>query len=366
MRAWIARRRSLITAVFIAVAVSAWVWSGEREETVPPPGREAPPVERLRDFSVRVAVLHAEPVSRTIVLHGRTEPARAVTMRAELDARVVAIGVERGARVAEGEEVARLDPRDLEARRREARALIRQREMEFEAARKLSARNYQTESALAAAQASLEAARATLARVEVDLANTRLLAPFAGRLEQRMVEIGDYVNDGSAIGRVLQEAPILVVGHVTQQNRHRVGLGATGEARLITGETVSGHVRYVAAESDETTRTFRVELEVPNADGALLSGVSAQIRIPTAATAAHLVSPALLALDAQGRLGIKGVGDDGVVAVHPVEIVRADEGGIWVSGLPDPIRVITVGHGFVHPGQRVEAVPMSPDEGGAG
>ena len=172
MKAWIGRRRSLVTAVFIAVAVSAWVWSGERDETAPPPGREAPAVERLRDFSVRVAVLHAEPVSRTIVLHGRTEPARAVTMRAELDGRVVAIGVERGAWVAEGDEVARLDPRDLEARRREARALIRQRELEFDAARKLSARDYQTESALAAAEAGLEAARAMLARVEVDLANT--------------------------------------------------------------------------------------------------------------------------------------------------------------------------------------------------
>ena len=367
MRAWIGRRRSLITAVFIAVAVSAWVWSGEREETSSlPPGPEAPAVERLRDFSVRVAVLRAEPVSRTIVLHGRTEPARAVTMRAELDGRVVAIGVERGARVAAGDEVARLDPRDLEARRREARALIRQRELEFDAARELSARNYQTESALAAAEAGLEAARAMLARVEVDLANTRLLAPFAGRLDQRMVEIGDYVNDGNPIGRILQADPILVVGHVTQQNRHRVGLGGAGEARLITGETVSGHVRYVAAESDETTRTFRVELEVPNPDGALLSGVSAEIRIPTAALAAHLVSPALLALDAKGRLGIKGVGNDGVVAFHPVEIVRADDGGIWISGLPDPVRVITVGHGFVHPGQRVEAVPVSPNEGGSG
>ena len=366
MKSWIGRRRSLITALFIAVAVSAWVWSGERKDTSPPPGQEAPAVERLRDFSVRVAVLHAEPVSRAIVLHGRTEPVRAVTIRAELDARVVTIGVERGARVAKGDEVARLDPRDLEARRREARALIRQREMELDAARKLSARNFQTESALAGAEAGLEAARATLAKVEVDLANTRLLAPFAGRLDQRMVEIGDYVNDGNAIGRIIQEDPILVVGHVTQQNRHRVRLGDTGEAHLITGRTVTGRVRYVAAESDATTRTFRVALEVPNADGAILSGISAEIRIPGAASAAHLVSPALLALDAQGRLGIKDVGDDGVVAFHPVEIVRADEGGIWVSGLPDPVRVITVGHGFVHPGQQVEAVPMSPDEGGAG
>lgn len=366
MKSWIRRRRSLITAVLIAAAVSAWVWSGERTGTSPPPpGQETRAAERLRDFSVRVAVLHAEPVSRTIVLNGRTEPARAVTMRAELDGRVVAIGAERGARVARGDEVVRLDPRDLEARRREARAAIRQREMEFDATTKLSARNFQSETVLAAAEASLEAARATLASVEVDLANTRLQAPFEGRLDQRMVEIGDYVSDGTAIGRILQEDPILVVGYVTQQQRYRVRLGVTGDARLITGQTVSGHVRYVAAESDATTRTFRVELEVPNPDGVLLSGVSAEIRIPLATTAAHRVSPALLALDDRGRLGIKNVGDAGVVDFHLVEIVRTDSDGIWVSGLPDPVRVITVGQGFVHPGQHVEAVPVPADEGGS-
>ena len=351
-----------MTALFAAVAVSAWVWSGEQEHTSPPPGQATPAVERLRDFSVRVAVLHAEPVSRTVLLNGRTEPARAVTMRAERNGRVVAIEAERGERVAEGDVIARLDPRDLEARRREVRALIRQRELELGAARQLSVRSFQTERTLVAAEANLEAARATLARVEVDLANTRLLAPFAGRLDQRMVEISDYVNDGDVIGRILHEDPILVVGHITQQHRHRVVLGGTGEAHLITGQTVSGRLRYVAAESDEMTRTFRVELEVPNPDGVMLFGISAEIRISTTAAPAHLVSPALLALDAQGRLGIKGVGDDGVVEFHPVEIVRADDGGIWVSGLPDPVRVITVGHGFVHPGQRVEAVPLSPDE----
>ena len=367
MKSWIGRRRSLITAVLIAAAVSAWVWSGERTGTsLPPPDREEAAAERLRDFSVRVAVLHAEPVSRTILLNGRTEPARAVTMRAELDGRVVAIGAERGARVARGDEVVRLDPRDLEARGREARAAIRQREMEFDAATKLSARNFQSETVLAAAEASLEAARATLAKVEVDLANTRLLAPFDGRLDQRMVEIGDYVSDGEAVGRIIQEDPILVVGYVTQQQRHRVVPGVTGEARLITGQTVSGRVRYVAAESDATTRTFRVDLEVPNPDGALLSGVSAEIRIPLATTQAHRVSPALLALDDHGRLGVKSLADTGVVDFHPVEIVRTDSGGVWVSGLPDPVRVITVGQGFVHPGQHVEAVPVTADGADSG
>ena len=373
MKIFLKRRRSLVTAILVAVAVSAWVWSGEHAgRSPPPPSREAAAVERQRDFDVRVAVLHAEPVGRTIVVSGRVESARAVTLRAEIDGRVVALGAVRGARVAEGEEIVRLDPRDLEARQREARARVRQWEMELDAARKLSARSFQTESAMAATEASLAAARAMVAQVEVQLAHTRLQAPFAGRLDRRMVEIGDYVNDGTPVAHILQEDPIVVTGHVTQGERYHVRSGEAGQARLLTGHTVPGRVRYVASESEGTTRTFRIELEVPNPGGALLSGMSAEIHIPVAATPAHRISPALLALDEDGRLGVKSVGEAGVVEFHPAQVLRAEGGAIWVSGLPDPIRIITVGHGFVRPGQRVNAVPMattedhSPAEGHSG
>ena len=363
-RAFLKRRRSLVVALAIAAGVSAWVWSGDHAgSSSPPPSQEASALQRQRDLEVRVAELRAQPVSRTVVLNGRTEPARAVTLRAEIDGRIVAVAAERGARVAEGDVVVRVDPRDLAARRRQALALVKQREIEFEASKKLSAQNFQTQSELAAAEANLEAARAAVARVEIDIANTRPRAPFAGRLDQRMVEIGDYVNDGTPIGRILQEDPILVAGHVTQQDRHFVETDAPGEARLITGETVHGRVRYVASESDETTRTFRVELEVPNPEGALVSGVSAEIHLPLPATAAHRVSPALFALDEHGRLGIRTVNGAGVVEFHSTEILRAEANGVWVSGLPDPARVITVGHGFVREGQRVVAVPGTADEG---
>ena len=363
---------SYFVAAAIAVAVIVWVWSGDQVtgRSQPPSSREASAVKRQRDVDVRVAVLHAQPVRRTIVLGGRTEPARAVTVRAEIDGRVVAVGAERGARVEESEVLVRLDRRALDAELREARALVRQREIEFDASQRLSARSFQTETALAAAEADLEAARAASSRVALRVANTTVRAPFAGRLEQRMVEVGDYLSSGDPVARVLDEDPILVAGHVLQQERHQVGVGGPGEARLITGETVEGRVRYVASESDDATRTFRVELEVPNPGGSLLSGISAELRIPAETTAAHRISPALLALDEQGRLGVKSVGDAGVVEFHPAGIVRAETGAVWVSGLPDPVRVITTGQGFVRPGQRVNAVPAAPpadaDEGDSG
>ena len=196
---------------------------------------------------------------------------------------------------------------------------------------------------MAEALANLDAARARVEQVQIEIANTSLRAPFDGLLEERPVEIGDYVNDGSEVARVLDVDPLVVIGAVTQQERPHIELGDVGQAHLFTGETLEGRVRYLSAESDEATRTYQVELEIPNADGVLSAGVSTEIHIHTEPTAAHRISSALLSLDATGRLGVKGLDRED----HPVKIMRAEAGGVWVTGLPDPVRVITVGQGFV-------------------
>ena len=358
MRRFLARKQSLLIAITIAVVVTLWVASGELATGAAPDAtvakREAS--DRLAPFSVRVAELRAEPVSRTIVISGRTEPSRTVTLRAETDGRVVATQIERGARVRDGDVVVQIDVRDRRSRLREARSLVTQRELEFAAAQKLQASNFQTETAVAEALANLDAARARVEQVQIEIANTSLRAPFDGLLEERPVEIGDYVNDGSEVARVLDVDPLVVIGAVTQQERPHIELGDVGQAHLFTGETLEGRVRYLSAESDEATRTYQVELEIPNADGVLSAGVSTEIHIHTEPTAAHRISSALLSLDATGRLGVKGLDRED----HPVKIMRAEAGGVWVTGLPDPVRVITVGQGFVRAGELVLAVP---DEG---
>jgi multidrug efflux system membrane fusion protein len=307
-------------------------------------------------FSVRVVTLDSEPVSRDVILYGRTEPARAVTLRAELEGRVVELGPERGSRVSRGELIARLDTRDLAARLQEAEAVARQRELQFEAAQRLEQQQFQSQTALAEARANLAAARARVEQVQVSLQNTRVRAPFNGILETRHVEVGDFLSEGNQVARIIDVHPMLVAGYITQRELSFVHTGAPGTARLVTGETVAGIVRYLSAESDTATRTFRVELEVPNPETRLVAGVTAEIRITTPPTRAHLISPALLALDARERIGVKTVDDDDRVSFHPVEIVTSDSRGVWVTGLPPRARVITVGQGFVRPGDPVNPV----------
>jgi multidrug efflux system membrane fusion protein len=131
----------------------------------------------------------------------------------------------------------------------------------------------------------------------------------------------------------------------------------TGTAKLVTGETVRGRLSFVGAMADDQTRTFRVELEVPNPDRRIVEGISAELRLPVAELPAHRVSPAILTLTDDGKIGVKTVNAENIVEFHPVQIVGDGPDGVWLAGLPERLRFITVGQDFVLTGQKVEPVP---------
>ena len=111
----------------------------------------------------------------------------------------------------------------------------------------------------------------------------------------------------------------------------------------------------MASRADDTTRTFRVEVELPNPDGKLRVGVSADIHIPVRQLMAEKISPGILVLDDNGVVGVRAV-ERGIVRFLPVDIVSDGPDGMWVSGLPDHVAVITVGQSFVSDGERVKTV----------
>src|SRR3546814_1699970 len=93
------------------------------------------------------------------------------------------------------------------------------------------------------------------------------------------------------------------------------------------GEPVSGRIRHISAVADEATRTFRVELEVANADSRIADGMTAEIALPLSAKQAHRVSPALLTLSDKGEIGVQEVDADKRVLFHLVMIVETDSEG---------------------------------------
>jgi len=357
------RTRPWLIAVAIVIAVSLWMVTGtERPQSAP--AEDATERAAARPEAVPVVQTRrqaAEPVTRTLSIYGRTAPSRTVELKAETSGRVVAVGAERGARIDEGVLIVRLDDRDRAARLSEAKAVVRQREVEYQGQLRLKQEGYVSDTMLAETEAQLEAARTELRRAELDLQYREIRAPFAGALQERAVEVGDYVSEGDPIGTFVDERTLVVVGAVAEQHASEVHEGLRGQARLATGQVVAGTVRYVAPVADQATRTFTVELEVDNAAGRLPAGVTTQIELPTGTVLAHRVSPALLTLDDRGELGIKVVNAEGRVEFHGADVARSSADGVWLAGLPDPAEIITVGQGFVAPGRLVQVQGDSSD-----
>ena len=352
------RFRSWLISAAIAAGIAAWLFSGQlgRDDE---PAAFTPSGDTVADSraSVRVRTQVAEKVTRNINVNGRTAPARSVELNAETDGRVVTVGGERGSRLNAGDVIVRLDRRDREARLSQARAMVKQRELEFAARDKLMNESYVSEAQLQEAAALLEAAKAELARAELDLRNTVIRAPFDGALQDRVVEVGDYVKNGDPVATYVDERKLVVKADISEFDAKYVSKGREGSARLATGESVTGTIRYVAPVADEATRTFAVELEVDNGEGRLRGGITAELLIPAETVFAHKVSPSLLTLDDDGNLGIKTVNESGEVEFHRADIAMSSSDGVWIAGLPHSASIITVGQGFVNAGSLVDPVP---------
>ena len=345
----------------IVLLAALWLASGQFQKEEQEVARPAT-AEATSKSAVRVRTQTAEEVMRTIVVNGKTAPARIANLAAETDGRVVLIGAERGASLEEGEVILRFDERDRVARLAQAEAMVRQREVEYEARARLKSESYVSEAQLQEAVALLEMARAELTRARLDLDYMTVRAPFAGALQSRAVEIGDFVKRGDPIATYVDNRTIIVSANLSEFDARYVDVGERAEARLATGETVRGAIRYVAPVADEATRTFLVELEVDNSDGALRTGGTAELRIPAETVLAHRLSPSLLTLDDAGNVGVKIVNELGEVEFVVADIALSTSDGVWLAGLPQTATIITVGQGYVGAGALVNAVPESDVE----
>ncbi len=353
-------RRSWIIAALIAVVATAWIMSGQIGESNVTNGQEATeqaaperPVPQ-----VRVERRSAEPMVNTLILQGRTLADRKVEVRAETVGLIEEILVERGATVAAGDVLVRISVDDRQARLDEANAMLQQRQIEFDAAAQLNERGYRADTQLAQSRAALDAARADVEVARLALDYLTIRAPFAGRVEDRYVEIGAYMDRGDPVAMIVDLDPLRIAGQVSERYLGQTPLGSQGTARLVDGRVVDGIVSYVGIVAHPLTRTYAVELEIANPDGRVIEGLTAELELPIAEVMAHRVSPAVLSLADNGEVGVKAVDDANRVVFHPVEILGGTEDSIWLGGLPDTLTMIVVGQEFVQPGQIVRPVTV--------
>lgn len=345
--------KSYLIALAVALVLGAWMVSGQFADE--PVAQTEESASAAAPMTVEVVEVSARPVQRFIESEGDTEADQDVQLRAETAGRVSAVRVEQGERVATGDTLLTLAMGDRQARLAEAEARVAQRQADLDAAEQLQRDGYQSEIAVREARAALESARAQLAAIREDIANTTVTAPIDGLLQSRAVDVGDYVRVGDALARLMTTDPLVAVAHVAQQDIRQIELGRPAELTLATGDRLTGRVRYISAAAEAGSKTFRVEVHADNPQG-LPVGVSATIRIPLGAARGHFLSPAWLSLNEAGEMGVKTLDEDNRVVFRAVEVIRTQRDGVWVAGLPDSIRLITVGQGFVQAGEQVDPV----------
>jgi len=351
-------RTSHIMAVVLAVGAVGWVVSGQFGDEPPVTDNTvaAAETEDNAPAKVRVAPSTSQPYTVTLTVTGRTAASRELALRTETAGRIDTIAVTEGDYVEEGALLVQLAGDDRSQRLTRAQALVEQRQIQADASAELAQSGWRAETSDAEARADLQSARADLAAIQLDIARTKISAPIPGALESLDVEIGDVVDVNTQIGTLYDLDPILVVGAVSEREVGALRLGEAGSARLITGATLEGSLRFIGKIAEPETRTFRIELEVANPDHTIPAGLTADVSLPLATITAHFVSPAVLSLADDGTLGIKIVDAENIVRFVPVTVVADAADGLWVAGLPDSATIITVGHDYVAQGQTVEPV----------
>ena len=149
---------------------------------------------------------------------------------------------------------------------------------------------------------------------------------------------------------------MLAVGQISEREVGQMKIGTRATVQLVNGETKQGKISYIASGAESNTKTFRIEVELPNDSNDIRDGITAQIEFILPPKIAHFINSSTLTLNSDGELGVKTVNGKNLVQFIPVELAGGETNGVWVKGLPEEANVITVGQEYVIHGQEVDPV----------
>jgi len=340
-------------AIIMVVILVLWLLLGDMRSAQ----NDAPAAQEQAEQTlpqVETRWLQAESLPREQVLQGQLMPWQSVRVMAQVSGRVEKLARQQGDPVSAGDALLELSDEGRAQQLAQARAIYRLRQKELESARTLRSSNYATETEVIRLESEVARAQAELSAAELAVQYNRPVAPFAGVVDRRHVEVGELVQSGAELMTLVNVARLKATAQLPQQDASNVAVGQPVKLQLLDGRELQGEVRFISLAADPETRSFYVEVEASNPELWRVAGGSVTLRIQLPAVMAHQISPALLRLDADGQLGVHAVDEQGLVVNHPVRVVAMANDGATVTGLPEQVQLITQGAGFVNPGQQVE------------
>ena len=345
--------RSKLIGISLFVIVILWFTAGTIRRNFMTDDENQPKPELAR-----VEILNSQAKMHPVYLNvrGVTQADLKVTLRAETSSTVEKIIADKGQEVKKGDPLLNLDVKDRKAKLEEAQANVESKEIEYNAAQKLFEKNFAPKTSLAKTKAAYEEAKAHLSQMELDLKNTKIQAPFDGIIDSKKVDIGQFVNIGDELMTLVDLDPIKVTIPVSEEKISLLALGQKSIIKPINGTPFEGQVTYVSRVADPATRTYQVEITSANPNYTIPDGMTVEASIPVKESKSHFISPAILSLNEAGKIGLKIIDNQNTAKFSTVEIVDTNTDGVWVMGIPDNTKIITVGQEFIKDGEVVEPV----------
>ena len=191
----------------------------------------------------------------------------------------------------------------------------------------------------------------------VELNRTEVKAPFSGYIEQ-IVKPGNFLERGQVCATIIQLNPISLVAGVPEYDINKVRVNQNVFVDLVTGQKIEGKLTFVSKSASPDTRTFSVESQIDNPEGLIKDGLTAEISIEIDSVKAHKISPSILLLNDEGKLGVRIVTDGNLANFVEIVILEDSEEGLWVTGIAENVEIIIQGQGFVEDGQEVITNPI--------
>lgn len=327
----------------------------------PPSSGEPADDAEVPAVPVVTQVLDTQDFVESVEVSGVVEPIHEVRVAAEAPGRILAAPFEAGKVVQKGDLLVRVDAQADSARVDVLQSQVASARREFERTKMLASEGLATPQQLDQAQSSLDGAQLNLKQARVGIGKTTVRSPQTGIVTEKFVEQGEYASPGAPIAHIVDYTTVVIEAAVPESDIAFVSEGSAVEVFIPALERhVRGDVKRRAVVATQKTRTFPVEIHVPNGDLEILPGMRARVIIPRKTWKDVVVVPRdaiLQGYEAKEAMVLPTDDDVGPASLRKVSLGPARGNRIVVTdGLAAGERLIVKGHRSIVDGTRVKSV----------
>lgn len=284
------KRVFLVTLIALAVAggIFGYKYYTVRKAMAAMANTKRPPA------TVTTAEATPQNWAHTLSAVGTVESHQGIVLRSEIDGRIIRLNFDSGAVVKPGDVLVELEADTESAQLKSLEAAARLAAAQLERARELRASNTNTAVEFDTAEAQHAQSLSAIEGLKATLAKKRIVAPFAGTLGIRQINLGQFLNKGDTLVTLEAVNPAYVDFALPQQElpRLRPGLAVRVQIDAFPGRVFQGTIEAINPRVSEVTRNVRLRAIVPNPDETLRPGLFARVTVELPGTEPVLELPA--------------------------------------------------------------------------